>query len=60
MIQVVTHAVFNDDPIRWTRKDAPAEILQLPTSCLEAQQTNDILEEDSDMDDTEWDWMDTT
>ena len=54
-----TYAVFNDDPIRWTREDAPAETLQLPTSYLEAQQTNDILEEDSDKDDTEWDWMDT-
>ena len=47
-----TYVVFNDDPIRWTREDAFAETLQLPTSCLEAQQTNDILEEDSDMDDS--------
>ena len=43
----------------WTREDGPVETLQLPTSCLEAQQTNDILEEDSDIDDTEWEWMDT-
>ena len=55
-----TYAIFNDDPIRWAREDTPTETLQVTISCLEAQETNDILEEDFDLDDTEWDWMDTT
>ena len=55
-----TYAIFNDDPIKWAREDTPIETLQVPISCLEAQEPNDILEEDSDLDDTEWDWMDTT
>ncbi|CAK7355681.1 unnamed protein product [Dovyalis caffra] len=53
-------AICDDGPIRWAREDAPTETLHVPSYILEAQQTNVVVEEDSDIDDTDWDWMDDT